>query len=320
MQHNGEDIFCPQKKTEKRVRALKCRTLLPRCLWVRLWFRTSLIVKAGILPHPGLPNPSPFRPCHGGRHSHLFSAHQRHRDMLALCHGVLTSWKQYGKTHPLTHWKRTSFREEWKSTVSTYSLFKVLYSNTPDFVEALGTCHQVRHKQTWIKFKILLHSSAVVLHTVGSHGQARPNLKPLQWKIHGSTKCWLVTSDTSCCVIPLAWTPQKDFHATRFTRMIKWYMKLLSWNMTASSTSSHIPLKSATMFVEWFLLYSSVILVVKILTNSNNQVLSDCPTGFGETPPPPVGPAQQLMFIQIFPRTDGLEAKGTPKTQTSLAA
>ena len=67
-------------------------------------------------------------------------------------------------------------------------------------------------------------------------------------------------------------------------------MKLLSWNMTASSTSSHIPLKSATMFVEWFLLYSSVILVVQILTNSNNQVLSDCPTGFGE-PPPACGPS-----------------------------
>lgn len=218
--------FLPTKKKLKNVfepsNAERCCLVVSECVFdsVPVWL-LRLCMQNLTLPHPGFPNPSPFRPCHGGRHSHLFSAHQRHRDMLALCHGVLTSWKQYGKTHPLTHWKRTSFREEWKSTESTYSLFKVLYSNTPDFVEALGTCHQVRHKQTWIKFKILLHSSAVVLHTVGSHGQARPNLKPLQWKIHGSTKCWLVTSDTSCCVIPLAWTPQKGFHASRFTRMIK---------------------------------------------------------------------------------------------------
>ena len=227
MQHNGEDIFCPQKKTEKRVRALKCRTLLPRCLWVRLWFRTSLIVKAlHAKSHwnsstPWTPKPQPVQTMpRWPAQPPLF------RSPAPPWHARTVPWR----SHQLEAIRQNTPTDPLKENilsggvkVDRINLFTCQGAvfNTPDFVEALGTCHQVRHKQTWIKFKILLHSSAVVLHTVGSHGQARPNLKPLQWKIHGSTNCWLVTSDMSCCVIPLAWTPQKGFHASRFTRMIK---------------------------------------------------------------------------------------------------
>ena len=142
MQHNVEVIFARKKKklTEKRVRALKCRTLLPCCLWVRLWFGTiyrSLIVKAlHAKSHwnsstPRTPDRSDHATVAGTTTSFPLTS------ATVTCSRSAMAFSTVGSnTAKHRNCKRTSFREEWKSTDINLFTFQGAVAKHGRFLES----------------------------------------------------------------------------------------------------------------------------------------------------------------------------------------